>query len=80
MEHTNIQYNKKGYQTVFQCSECGKYFDLEDLRYFGDHRVCTNCLNNFQKTQKEEARKIEVHFSAEGLDDENEIEDYTEEY
>ena len=75
MEYTNIQYNKKDYQTVFQCSECGKYFDLEDLRYFGGPRVCTDCLAKDQDKQKEEARKITVQRSGELDLDEDEIEE-----
>lgn len=75
MEYTNVQYNKKGYQMVFQCSECGKYFDLEDLRYFGGPRVCTDCLAKYQDKQKEEARKITVHLSGEFTDYEDEIEE-----
>ena len=66
MEYSRIVVNEKGYQTAFRCAECGKYFDLEDLKYFGrDKRVCCHCLPKFQDKQKEEAKEIKVYLSGE---------------
>ena len=79
MEYSKIQKNRQGYQTTFKCKVCGKIFDLNELRYFDGDRVCLGCINDYQNSLREEAKKIIVHFSAEGLDDEEdetEVEEY----
>ena len=61
-----IKFNDKGYQNAFQCSECGKWLTLTDLRYINpEKRVCVKCLDKFQKEQKELAKEIKIYLSGE---------------
>ena len=75
MKYSKEVINSQGYPITFKCRECGEYYDLEDLKYYGTYRVCVHCLNKFQEKQKDEARNIPVHLSGELNFDEEEFEE-----
>lgn len=51
--------NNAGYQVEFECSDCGKFFTLEDLHYMspGGDRLCNKCFKKFKMTLVKERAK-----------------------